>query len=197
MQPAAVKILTSKTLMPHHPAGVRRKAMASLRTRGIEIVEDCDIKEIKTGRVTEVSGKEHDLDIIFVAVGVKPNPVFKSSGIPTGPEGGMQVNRYLQSTGFSNIFGGGDCIYFEDSPLDKVGVYAVRQNPIIYHNLMATLEGSELRTFNPGGKYLLIFNLGDGTGIFHKWWILFGGRPAFIFKDYLDRKFMREFQSIE
>jgi NADH dehydrogenase FAD-containing subunit len=197
MQAAAIKILTSKTLMPHHPPGVRKKALASLQARGIDIVEDCDIKEIKTGRVTEVSGKTHELDIIFVAVGVKPNPVFKASGIPTGPDGGMQVNCYLQSTGHSNIFGGGDCIYFAESPLDKVGVYAVRQNPVIYHNLMASLDGSELRSFNPGGKYLLIFNLGDGTGIFHKWWIQFGGRPAFIFKDYLDRKFMREFQALE
>ena len=197
MQPAAVKILTSKTLMPRHPAGVRKKALASLQARGIQIMEDCDIKEIKTGRVMEASGRVHELDVIFVAVGVKPNPVFKASGIPTGPDGGMQVNRYLQSTGYSNIFGGGDCIYFLESPLDKVGVYAVRQNPIIYHNLMATLEGAELRSFNPGGKYLLIFNLGDGTGIFHKWWILFGGHLAFVFKDYLDRKFMRQFQAIE
>jgi NADH dehydrogenase FAD-containing subunit len=197
MQAAVIKILTSKTLMPHHPAGVRKKALASLQTRGIEIVENCDIKEIHSGRATEESGMVHELDVIFVAVGVKPNPVFKASGIPTGPDGGMLVNRYLQSTGYSNIFGGGDCIYFKEAPLDKVGVYAVRQNPIIYHNLMATLEGFELRAFNPGGKYLLIFNLGDGTGIFHKWWILFGGRPAFIFKDYLDRKFIREFQAIE
>jgi len=197
IQTAAIKILTSKTLMPQHPTGVRKMAMASLQARGIEIVENCDIKEIKTGRVTEASGKVHALDLIFVAVGVKPNPVFRASGIPTGPDGGMLVNRYLQSTAYGNIFGGGDCIYFKDSPLDKVGVYAVRQNPIIYHNLMATLAGSELRPFNPGGKYLLIFNLGDGTGIFHKWWLLFGGRPAFIFKDYLDRKFMREFQAIE
>jgi NADH dehydrogenase FAD-containing subunit len=197
MQPADIKILTSKTLMPHQPAGVRKKALTSLRARGIEIVENCDIQQIKTGSVTEVSGKEHELDVIFVAVGVKPSQVFNASGIPTGPDGGMLVNKYLQSTGFSNIFGGGDCICFKDSPLDKVGVYAVRQNPIIYHNLMATLEGSELQSFNPGGEYLLIFNLGDGTGIFHKWWILFGGRLAFIFKDYLDRKFIREFQAIE
>jgi NADH dehydrogenase FAD-containing subunit len=197
MQPAGIKILTSKTLMPHHPAGVRKKALASLKARGIEIVEDCDIQQIKTGRVTDVSGNIHEFDIIFIAVGVRPNPVFKTSGLPTGPDGGLRVNRYLQSTGYNNIFGGGDCIYFAESPLDKVGVYAVRQNPIIYHNLMATLENSQLRAFRPGGKYLLIFNLGDGTGIFHKWWILFGGRQAFIFKDYLDRKFMREFQAIE
>ena len=109
----------------------------------------------------------------------------------------MRVNRYLQSTAYGNIFGGGDCIYFQEAPLDKVGVYAVRQNPVICHNLLAALDGAPLQAFKPGGKYLLIFNLGDATGIFYKWSILFGGRLAFRFKDYLDRKFMREFQAIE
>lgn len=197
MQPADIKILTSKTIMPHHPDGVRIKAQASLKRRGIEIVEGCNVNEIRTGRVTEASGKTHDLDIIFLAIGVKPNPVFKASGIPTGPDGGLLVNRNLQSTEYGNIFGGGDCIYYNETPLAKVGVYAVRQNPIIYYNLMASLDGTELKSFDPGGDYLLIFNLGDGTGIFHKRWILFGGRLAFLIKDYIDRKFMKTFQAIE
>jgi NADH dehydrogenase FAD-containing subunit len=197
MKTAGIKILTSKTIMPHHPEGIRAKALASLKGRGVEIIENCDVREIRTGRVTEASGKIHELDIIFVAIGVKPNPVFRESGIPTGPDGGLLVNRYLQSTEYNNIFGGGDCIYFKESPLDKVGVYAVRQNPIIFHNLMASLEGSKLQSFDPGGDYLLIFNLGEGKGIFHKRWLLFGGRLAFYIKDYIDRKFMRKFQAIE
>jgi NADH dehydrogenase FAD-containing subunit len=197
IQPADIKILTSGTVMPDHPDGVRAKALASMKKRGIAIIEDCRVKEIRTGSVTDTSGRRHELDIIFVAIGVKPSPVFEASGIPVGPDGGMRVNRFLQSVKYGNIFGGGDCIYFESGPLDKVGVYAVRQNPVIYQNLMATLDGAALKPFEPGGKYLLIFNLGDGTGIFHKWWILFGGRLAFRFKDYLDRKFMRTFQAIE
>jgi len=95
------------------------------------------------------------------------------------------------------MFGGGDCIYFEEQPLDRVGVYAVRQNPVLLNNLMAALDGQDLKPFEPGGDYLLIFNLGDGTGIFRKKWLLFGGRPAFILKDVIDRKFMRKFQAIE
>jgi len=197
MKPADIKILTSEQLMPHHPAGVRRKAVASLKGRGITILENCNIREIKAGRVREATGDVHDLDIIFVAVGIRPSKVFRKSGIPTGPDGGMLVNRYLQSTEYSNIFGGGDCIYFEDGPLDKVGVYAVRQNPILYHNIMAALDGTALKPFDPGGEYLLIFNLGDGTGIFYKWGIQFGGRLAFRIKDHIDRRFMRDFQAIE
>jgi NADH dehydrogenase FAD-containing subunit len=123
--------------------------------------------------------------------------VFENSGIPTGPDGGMAVNRYLQSIRYNTLFGGGDCIYFQEAPLDKVGVYAVRQNPILCHNLMASMQGEALRAFEPGGDYLLIFNLGDGTGIFHKRWLSFGGRSAFLVKNYLDRKFMRKFQALE
>ena len=79
----------------------------------------------------------------------------------------------------------------------KVGVYAVRQNPVLYHNLVARLEGDALMPFDPGGDYLLIFNLGGGVGVLKKRWLEFGGRPAFLIKDYIDRKFMREFQAIE
>ena len=58
-------------------------------------------------------------------------------------------------------------------------------------------EGKALQPFDPGGDYLLIFNMGDGTGILNKGWLTFGGRLAFTIKDYIDRKFIKEFQAIE
>ena len=143
------------------------------------------------------NGETLPADFIFLALGVKPSPLFADSGIATGPDGGLRVNRFLQSTQYPDIFGGGDCIYFQDQPLDKVGVYAVRQNPVLLHNILARLNGEDLRPFDPGGDYLLIFNLGGGFGVFKKRWLEFSGRPAFMVKDYIDRKFMREFQAIE
>jgi NADH dehydrogenase FAD-containing subunit len=197
LHPGAIRIFTKTVIMPHHPPGVRSRALSSLRRRGIEIVENCNVQEIRTGRVATASGRSYELDIIFVAVGVEPSPVFRESGIQTGPDGGLLVNRYLQSTANPDMFGGGDCVHYQGNPLDKVGVYAVRQNAVIFHNLMAALEGTRLQPFEPGGDYLLIFNLGDGGGIFYKRPILFGGRLAFIIKDYIDRKFMRRFQALE
>ncbi len=197
MKPVSLTIFAGRTLMPDHPKGVRQRALKSLVSRGISVADNSRITGIRPGEVTDAKGKVHTFDIIFVAIGVRPSRVFEQSGIATGPDGGMLVNRYLQSTAFSTIFGGGDCICFADLPLDKVGVYAVRQNPILVHNLMAALEGTEMQAFAPGGQYLLIFNLGDGTGILYKWSILFGGRLAFFIKDYIDRKFMRHFQALE
>lgn len=194
---ATVRILTRGKLMPHHPDSIRSKALSSLLKRNVEIVEDCQVEEVKTGLVIESNGKEHTFNILFLATGVKPNAVFKNSGLETGPDGGLLVNRYLQHSQHPEIFGGGDCICFKENPLDKVGVYAVRQNPVLLHNLMAALEGDDLQAFEPGGKYLLIFNLGDDTGILYKWSIQFGGRLAFKIKDIIDRRFMKTFQAFE
>ena len=192
-----IKIFTGKGLMTRFPEGVRTRIEKSLKRLGVEIYTNGFVQTIESGSIILTSGERYDLDIIFLAIGVRPNAIFEKSGIPTGPDGGMLVNSYLQSTAYPEMFGGGDCIYFQDQPLDKVGVYAVRQNPVLYNNLMAALEGEPLQVFTPGGDYLLIFNLGGGKGVLRKRWLTFGGRLAFIIKDYIDRKFMRKFQAIE
>lgn len=176
-----------------HPK-VRRLARKLLEKKGVEINTAGYVKQIEDGRIRLEKGEKHQADIVFPAVGVRPSPIFARSGLPIGPDGGLQVNEYLQSIRYDNIFGGGDCIYFGKKPLDKVGVYAVRQNPILYHNLMARLTGGTPAEFSPGGKYLLIYNLGEGEGVFAKWSVAFAGKFAFVIKDWIDRRFIRTFQ---
>jgi NADH dehydrogenase FAD-containing subunit len=184
--------------MSRFPPSVRRKIRRTLKRRGIKIREGVYAKSVSASAVTLDNGEILPAAFIFLALGVQPSAIFADSGIASGPDGGLRVNRFLQSTEHADIFGGGDCIYFEDHPLDKVGVYAVRQNPVLLHNVLAQLDGGDLIPFDPGDDdYLLIFNLGGGIGVLKKSWLEFGGRPAFLVKDYIDRKFIKEFQSIE
>ncbi|MBT3312034.1 MAG: FAD-dependent oxidoreductase [Desulfobacterales bacterium] len=192
-----IRIFAGKNFMSRFDERIKEKTVQSVTKRGIKIIEDGYVREITTGEIVLESGKAYKSNFIILAVGVKPSEIFEKSGMPVGPDGGLLVNRYLQSTEYPEIFGGGDCIYFKDSPLDKVGVYAVRENPILYNNLIASLDGTELLSFDPGGDYLLIFNLGGNTGILKKKWMVHSGKAAFFIKDYIDRKFMKKFQSIE
>lgn len=192
-----IRIFAAGRFMSRFPESIRKYATKSLSNRGIEIFEESPVLEIRADNIILESGKSVKFDIIFLALGVRPSPVFETSGLPTGPDGGLLVNRYLQSTEHPELFGGGDCIYFKEQPLDKVGVYAVRENSVLYHNLMASLDETELTEFDPGGDYLLIFNMGDGSGILKKKWFTSSGKAAFLVKDYIDRKFMKKFQSIE
>jgi NADH dehydrogenase FAD-containing subunit len=189
-----ISLFSNNRILEKFPEKVRIAAYRSFQRRGIQIFENSPATAIKTGQIGLASGKTHQADIVLLATGVKPSSIIAGSRLPIGPEGGLLVNRYLQSTGYPEVFGGGDCIYFQDSPLEKVGVYAVRQNPVLLNNLMAAIDGKRLRTFNPGGSFLLVLNLGDGTGVFCKNELIFGGRLAFIIKDYIDRRFMRRFQ---
>ncbi|NIO16043.1 MAG: FAD-dependent oxidoreductase [Deltaproteobacteria bacterium] len=165
-----------------------------LTGKGVTLIEGIRVRSVMKNGVHLGSGETIKSDIVFAAVGVKPSPIFADSGLSTGPDGGLLVNRFLQCVDHPEIFGGGDCITIDGIPLRRVGVYAVRQNPVLYRNLHAALAGDPLRPFDPGGPYLLILNMGDGRGIFWKGGVVFDGRLAFAVKDYIDRRFMKKFQ---
>jgi NADH dehydrogenase FAD-containing subunit len=189
-----ITLIGGKRLLGDAPDRARRLAMESLTRRGVKIIEGSHVKAVEKGKVTLSDGMELNMDFAFIAIGIQPSPLFRDSGIPIGPDGGLLVNSCLQSVAHSDIFGGGDCISLESHPLAKVGVYAVRENPILYHNLLAALEGGKMEVFKPQKEFLLIFNMGNGKGIFWKENWIWDGRLAFLLKDYIDRKFMRTFQ---
>ncbi|MDK2956678.1 MAG: hypothetical protein PWQ57_2174 [Desulfovibrionales bacterium] len=54
----------------------------------------------------------------------------------------------------------------------------------------------EIQPVTPQKIYLLIFNLGDGSGVFARKRLVFGGNLAFKIKNYIEASFMRRFQKI-
>jgi len=189
-----ITLVAGKQLLHQFKANVRQHALKSLGARKVQVIEGARFSDIRDGAVELTDGTVLESDIVFMAVGVKPSLLVEDSGLPTGSDGGMLVNQFLQSVSYPDIFGGGDCISFEPQPLAKVGVYAVRQNPILLHNLLSALNGNELREFVPQKSILLALNLGDGTAIVHWHGLVLGGKPGFALKNYIDRKFMTAFQ---
>jgi len=191
---ATIRLIAGRKLLGGLPEKVRSLALRSLTGRGITVTEGSHVKEMTPEEIRLIDGSSYPFDVAFMALGVQPSRIFSDSGIPIGPDGGLLVNSLLQSVAHPEMFGGGDCISFAEQPLAKVGVYAVRQNPILLHNLLAALEGKEMKAFMPQKEYMLIFNMGNGSGILWKKNFLWEGRLAFLLKDYIDRKFMRKFQ---
>jgi len=192
---ADVRLITGGKILDPYPAKARILTIASLKRRGVQIIEDTTVKHIEGKNLELKDGNSLPTEITFLAMGVKPSPLFLNTLLPTGEDGGMLVNSFLQSVEYDNIFGGGDCITLKGIPLDRVGVYAVRQNPVLSHNLLAALDGKPLNRFDPGPpNYLQILNMGDGTGIFRKGNWVWQGKLAFIIKDRIDRRFMKKFQ---
>jgi len=191
---AEIRLIAGRSLLPGFPRRFRQAAKDSLARRGIDVAEGVRAERLGEGRALLDNGSVSAYDLALVATGVRPSPLFGRSGLPVGPDGGLLVNEYLQGVSHPEIFGGGDCICFQPRPLDKVGVHAVRQNPILQHNLRAALEGKPLVPFRPQANFMLILNLGDGRGLLHRSGLVWEGRTVFRLKDWIDRRFMKKFQ---
>jgi NADH dehydrogenase FAD-containing subunit len=191
---ASITVLGGRNFLALFPQKAQRYARKSLASRNIEILEGHNVSRLANGRAILEDGREFPFDLALLAWGIQPSNLFRESDLPAGEDGGLLVNAYLQSVAYPDVFGGGDCISFESRSLDKVGVYAVRQNPVLHHNLLAALEDGSLQAFQPQETYLLIFNLGNGTGIFYRRNRVWKGKLVFYLKDYIDRKFMKKFQ---
>ena len=191
---AGISLISGSKVLEDYPEKARAMALRILDRWEVERIEETAARSIVSGAVRLESGAILTGDMVFVAVGVKPSSLFLDSGLPTGKDGGLLVNEFLQCIGHPELFGGGDCITSAGNILARVGVYAVRQSRILHRNLLAFLEGRPLRRFDPGGPYLTILNMGDGIGIFRRVKVVWDGRLAFLLKDAIDRRFMRKFQ---
>lgn len=192
---AKITLVAGSRVLKNVPEKVRSLALRSLGDRNIVVMEGRHVKGSANGNIVFDDGFIFPFDVAFLATGVRPSSLFRESGLPTGDDGGLLVNAYLQSVRYPELFGGGDCISLQHHRLPKVGVYAVRENPVLHHNLRAALEGrGDLVTFIPQKDYLLVLNMGNGRGIAWRKRFIWEGRLAFMLKDFIDRRFMRKFQ---
>jgi NADH dehydrogenase FAD-containing subunit len=190
-----ITLLTGGRLLGLFPDRLKARVHRSLGKKGIHIKEASRAVSVEADRVVLEDGSSIPSDLTLLATGVVPSRLFKESGLPVAGDGGLLVNDFLQSVEHPRIFGGGDCITLNSTKLARVGVYAVRQNPVLLHNLSAALEDKPLQRFDPGSPdFLLILNLGDGSAAFRKGEWIFKGKPAWWIKDFIDRRFMRRFQ---
>ena len=189
-----ITLVAGTGLLGRFPAAASTLALAALNERHITVLEGVTATAL-AGHVAHLSdGRTLPFDLAFLAGGVKPSAVLRDFGLPLAPDGSVLVNSFLQSTGSPAVFGGGDCVCLAERPLARVGVYAVRQGPVLYTNLAAFLGGLALAPFTPQRSYLQILNLGDGTALMVRNGLAWHGKAAFRLKEYLDRRFVREYQ---
>lgn len=182
-------------LLRQLPRSARPRALAAMERRGVTFRRNARVARVEAGRAELENGDAVPFDFFVNATGLKPNPLLRQLGLPVDAEGGLVTDRWLRSRDEPSILAAGDCIAFQDHELPKVGVYAIREAPVLFDNILAMLEDRPLRSFRPQRHYLWIMNLGDGTGLAVRggWW--WHGRSAFWLKDRIDRRFLHTYQA--
>ncbi len=179
-------------LLPTSPKKARHLMLERLQDAGVEVMVG-QKAEPRVGTVILQGGRRAEAGLILAATGVTPPDLFQRSRLATGGDGALWVNRHLQSPNDPRIFGGGDAVAFRGGRLPRFGVYAVRQGPVLHHNLQAIPGGKPLIPYKPQRYYLYILELGDGTGLAIYGPLTNRSRLALRIKHRIDRRFVARY----
>lgn len=184
------------TLLSTFPKKVQDAVNGKIDQSDIVLHLNEEVEEIKDTQLITKKGLILDYDLILWAGGPASNQMYKNSGMSVDEKGYMVVNQFLQNIDFEYIFGAGDCISIQNfSQIKKVGVYAIKEAPYLWRNILNYFACKSLESYIPQNEFLLIISLGNRKGVLSYKNIVLNGSLVWKLKNYIDKDFMKKFNN--
>ena len=189
-----VVVADTESLLPEHPARAQRIFERVFRQRGIELRRKTKVTRISQDGVECDDGTTLKSDYAIVATGAGAPAWIRTSGLSADDRGFASINDCLQTLSHPNVFAVGDVASMIHAPRPKMGVYAVRQGPILEENLRRHLLGDALRRYAPQKRALALISTGDKHAVASWNGIAVEGDWVWRWKDAIDRRFMATYR---
>jgi pyridine nucleotide-disulfide oxidoreductase family protein len=176
-------------LLEGQSAAVARRATRALQRAGVAVMLGTEFTpELAAGS-----------DLLLWATGAQSHAwqgdAARRGGLVVDARGFIRIDTQLRSVSHPTVLAAGDCAGWQP-PLPKAGVYAVRQAPLLSHNLRALLGGGgALRSYTPQRRHLLLLGTADGSAIGAKGPFTAEGRWLWRWKDTIDRHFVARYRT--
>lgn len=182
-------------IMKGYKQKVKTKVLKELKDADIDLIKNELVSEIKENQLIMASGRQIRYGFLMLAAGSVAHSLYKESAFEVDERGYMFVNTYLQNELYPSIFGVGDCITFKAYDyVNKVGVYAIKEAPILWENLKRMIENKDLKSYVPQKSYLSIVSLGNRRAVLSFRNLVLTGRLPWYIKDWIDRRFIQQYQ---
>ena len=187
-------LLTSgPVILPTHNASVRRAFERVLAERGVGLHFNAEVDRVSAARLHTAGGETVDADEIVWVTRAGGAPWLRETGLALDADGFIQVNDALQTVIDPKVFAAGDIASMINHPLEKAGVFAVRQGPPLAENLRRAVEGRALKPYHPQTSWLALISTGDRYAVASRGALGFQGAWVWRWKDWIDRRFMLKF----
>ncbi len=189
-----ITLIDRAQAFPNIAASARAALIAAMARLGVRLIENAVIGAVTAQGPRLADGRLIEAGFTVSAAGARAHPWLAQTGLET-LDGYITVNRALQSSD-PTVFAVGDCAHMTASPRPKAGVFAVRQAPVLFHNLRAALSGGPVRPYTPQRDYLKLVSLGGRRALAEKAGVTVAGGLMWRWKDRIDRRFMAMFTDI-
>ncbi len=185
----------SSTIFPQLSTAARRRVLPVLTSRGVRLHTDLAVTGVEADRVVLSDGRVLAHDVVALATGLVAPPLIETLGLAAlGESGaGIPVRASLQHEEYDEIYAAGDCAHFLPQPLPRVGVYSVRQGPVLLAILVARATGARMPEFCPQRHVLQVFDLGGGYGLATRGRWCWLGRLPLRLKRSIDRRWLANY----
>ncbi len=187
-------LLTSDpVILPTHNASVRRAFERVLDERGVEVHCNAEVDRVSAARLQTAGGETVGADEMVWVTRAGGAPWLRETGLALDADGFIQVTDTLQTVTDPKVFAAGDIASMINHPLEKAGVFAVRQGPPLAQNLRRAAEGKTLEPYRPQSSWLALISTGDKYAVASRGALGFKGAWVWRWKDWIDRRFMLKF----
>jgi len=184
-------------LLAQHNRGVRAVLTRNLARKRVAVHCGLRVSRVEAQAViaTNAANIEQRIkgDAIVWVTGAAPPAWLSHCDLNLNDKKFININNNLQSTNHSEVFAVGDCATIAGPVYPKSGVYAVRQGPILAHNLRAALSGTALQTYTPQPRALALISTGERHAIASWGPLALHGNWVWRWKDSIDRAFMARY----
>ncbi|HKJ11407.1 MAG TPA: FAD-dependent oxidoreductase [Ornithinimicrobium sp.] len=175
------------------PHGAHAAVVALLRGRGVAVRTGVEVGRVESFRLAMRDGSEHRHDVAVLATGLVAPAWLADLGLsdPESANAGVPVRGTLQHRDRTDVYATGDCADFMPRALPKLGVYGVRQGPVLLRSLLARAAGEPLPQYTPQPTSLQVLDLGADVGLAVRgnlWWL---GRLSLRLKRHIDGRWLR------
>ena len=190
-------LVTDGEFLAQHNVRVRDAFRRVFATRGIALHEHCKVRAVAAEGVMLADGTTIAADAVLITTDAAPPPWFEQTGLARDGDGFLAVGSTLQALNDPDVFAAGDCAGLTASPRPKSGVFAVRAGPPLAENLRRRVRKQPLTPWQPQRQHLALISTGERYAIASRGWMKAEGAWLWRVKDWIDRRWMRQYQDTE
>ncbi len=189
-------VTAADKILPNYNGIVRHRIIKQLKRYQIIVHTSSRVEKVEQGVIHCRNKPSIHADEIIWCTQAAGSSWLGESPLDCTDAGFIKVRQTLQALHHDYVFAAGDIAEMVENPRPKAGVYAVRQAPVLFHNLRAVLLNQPLHKYKPQDDFLSLLALGEKTAAGSKFFFGFYGDWVWHWKDRIDRKFMDKFHQL-